>query len=73
MYVSNGVDAPEGIAVKEVVFGEGESMQEVSIIGFDLAKHVFQVHGAHADGSVAFRRKLPRSKLLSFFAARPPV
>lgn len=46
-------------------------MNEVTIIGLDLAKNVFQVHGACADGSVAFRRKLPRSKILSFFAAQP--
>ena len=46
-------------------------MEEVSIVGLDLAKHVFQVHGAGADGTVAFRRKLPRSKVLSFFAAQP--
>jgi transposase len=38
-------------------------MEKASIIGVDLAKHVFQVHGASADGSVAFRRKLSRSKL----------
>ena len=30
-------------------------MGEVSIIGLDLAKNVFQAHGARADGSVAFR------------------
>ena len=47
-------------------------MAEVSIIGLDLAKNVFQVHGACSDGSVAFRRKLPRAKVLSFFAAQPP-
>ena len=46
-------------------------MEEVSIVGLDLAKHVFQVHGAGADGTVAFRRKLPRAKVLSFFAAQP--
>ena len=46
-------------------------MGEVSIVGLDLAKHVFQVHGAGADGSVAFRRKLLRAKILSFFAAQP--
>ena len=33
-------------------------MGEVSIIGLDLAKNVFQAHGAGADGSVVFRRKL---------------
>lgn len=33
-------------------------MKEVSIVGLDLAKRVFQARGARADGSVAFRRKL---------------
>ena len=46
-------------------------MEEVSIIGIDLAKRSFQVHGATADGSVAFRRKLSRGKLLSFLASHP--
>ena len=43
-------------------------MGDVSIIGLDLATSVFQLHGARADGSVAFRRKLSRGKLLEFFA-----
>jgi transposase len=47
-------------------------MGEVSIIGLDLAKNVFQAHGAGADGSVVFRRKLSRAQLLKFMAAQPP-
>lgn len=47
-------------------------MEEVSIIGLDLAKNVFQAHGAAADGSVVFRRKLSRTQLVKFFAAQPP-
>ena len=47
-------------------------MEEVSVIGIDLAKRSFQVHGARADGSVAFRRKLSRGKVLSFLASQPP-
>lgn len=47
-------------------------MEEVSIIGLDLAKNVFQAHGAAADGSVVFRRKLSRAQLVKFFAAQPP-
>ena len=47
-------------------------MEEVSIIGIDLAKRSFQVHGAKADGSVAYRKKLSRGKLLSFLASQPP-
>ena len=47
-------------------------MEEVSIIGIDLAKRSFQVHGARPDGSVAYRRKLSRGKLLGFIASQPP-
>lgn len=46
-------------------------MEEVNIIGLDLAKNVFQSHGAAADGSVVYRRKLSRGQLLKFFAAQP--
>ncbi|MCB1993720.1 MAG: IS110 family transposase [Geminicoccaceae bacterium] len=46
-------------------------MDEVSIIGVDLAKHVFQLHGAAADGRVVFRRRVRREQLLPFLAARP--
>ena len=44
-------------------------MGEVSIIGLDLAKNVFQAHFAGSDGSVVFRRKLSRAQLLKFLAA----
>ena len=47
-------------------------MEEVGIIGIDLAKRSFQVHGARPDGSVAYRRKLSRGKLLGFIASQPP-
>ena len=39
-------------------------MGEVSIIGINLAKRSFQLRGVRADGSVAFRRKLSRAKVL---------
>jgi transposase len=38
----------------------------------DLAKSVFQVHGADASGAVLFRKKLRRHQVLIFFAAQPP-
>jgi transposase len=47
-------------------------MGEVSTIGLDLAKSVFQVHGADASGAVLFRRKLRRHQVLTFFAAQRP-
>jgi len=44
-------------------------MHEVSIVGVDLAKQVFQVHGAAADGRVLFRKKLSRPQFVQFMAA----
>ena len=46
-------------------------MDHGSIIGIDLAKSSFQLHGARPDGSVAFRKKLSRSKVLGFVASQP--
>jgi transposase len=46
-------------------------MSDISIIGLDLAKNVFQAHGAGPDGSVVFRRKLSRGQLLHFFEQQP--
>ena len=46
-------------------------MTEVSTIGLDLAKNVFQVHAADRAGSVVFRKRLRRQPVLSFFAAQP--
>jgi transposase len=43
-----------------------------TIIGLDLAKHVFQVHGIAADGQVVLRRQVRRSELLKLFRALPP-
>src|SRR6056297_2348420 len=45
-------------------------MEEVSIIGLDFAKNVFQAHGAAADGAVVFRRKLSRVQVLKFMAGQ---
>ena len=48
------------------------SSTNLTIIGIDLAKRVFHVHGAAADGTVLFRRKLSRSKVLPFFSGQLP-
>lgn len=47
-------------------------MEKVSIIGLDIAKSVFQAHGADASGGVVFRKKINRARLLEFFASLPP-
>ena len=49
---------------------EEASMEQVNIIGIDLAKRSFQLHGARADGSVAFRRKVSRERLLYILGAQ---
>jgi transposase len=46
-------------------------MENVSIIGIDLGKRSFQLHGAASDGSVIFRKKLSRPQLLAFLAHQP--
>ncbi|MBN9066371.1 MAG: IS110 family transposase [Rhizobiales bacterium] len=46
-------------------------MKDISIVGLDLAKRVFQVHAAGRDGAAVLRRKLSRGQLLTFFAGLP--
>jgi transposase len=46
-------------------------MGEISTIGLDIAKSVFQVHGVDADGAVVIRKRVSRAKVLEFFAALP--
>jgi transposase len=47
-------------------------MSEVSIVGIDLAKSVFQVHGSDPSGVVVFRKKLRLDRVLGFFSQLPP-
>jgi transposase len=46
-------------------------MKQVSTIGLDLAKKVFQVHGVDASGTMTVRRTLRRGQVLAFFARLP--
>ena len=45
---------------------------DISTIGLDLTKSVFQVHGVGASGVVAARKTLRRSQVLPFFAKLSP-
>src|SRR5215510_9894706 len=47
-------------------------MNEISTIGLDLAKNVFQIHGVDASGVVVLRRQLRRAAVEKFFARLPP-
>ena len=47
-------------------------MDDVSIIGVDLAKNAFHVHGASKDGRQLFRKKLTRRQFPEFMARQQP-
>jgi hypothetical protein len=47
-------------------------MGEVSTIGLDIAKSVFQVHGVDDAGAVVIRRRISRAKVLEFFGGLSP-
>lgn len=47
-------------------------MKEISTIGLDIAKKVFQVHAVDLAGAVIVRRSLRRAQVLEWFAKLPP-
>ncbi len=47
-------------------------MGEVSTIGLDIAKNVFQVHGVDRTGGIVVRRALRRRQVLAWFSHQPP-
>ena len=49
----------------------GPSMTQVTTIGLDLAKRVFQLHGVEAAGAVVLRRQLKRRQMVPFFTKLP--
>jgi transposase len=51
--------------------GEAD-IEAVTTIGLDIAKSVFQVHGADAAGQGIIRPQLKRRSVLAFFAKLPP-
>jgi transposase len=58
--------------VDEDLKQRGPSMNEISMIGLDLAKNVFQIHGVDVSGAVVLRRQLRRGAVEKFFAQLPP-
>jgi len=46
--------------------------KSITVIGLDLAKSVFQVHGINAEEEVVVRRKLSRSRVLAYFSKLEP-
>src|SRR5712664_3596576 len=50
----------------------GAVHMQITTIGLDIAKNVFQVHGIDADEKVVVRKQLRRSQVMAFFAALSP-
>ena len=46
-------------------------MSEITMIGLDLAKHVFQVHCIDAQDTTVLRKRLRRGQVLAFFSRIP--
>lgn len=56
----------------EVIFcQESNPTMEVTTVGLDLGKDVFQAHGIISDGTVVFNRTIRRRQLLKFFEKLP--
>src|SRR3954466_4425117 len=49
----------------------GDVRMQITTVGLDIAKNLFQLHGADAQGRVLLKRKLARGKVLEFFATLP--
>lgn len=47
-------------------------MSKITTVGLDLAKNVFQVHGADSAGRAVLRKKLRRDQVLAFFSQVAP-
>jgi len=47
---------------------KGASAINITTIGLDLAKEIFQVHAADAQGKAVLRKQLCRSEMAKFFA-----
>ena len=50
----------------------GAVHMQITTIGLDIAKNVFQVHGIDSNEKVVVRKQLRRSQILAFFKALPP-
>src|SRR6202167_3738245 len=50
----------------------GTVQMQITTIGLDIAKNVFQIHGIDAKEKVVVRKQLRRSQVIAYFEALPP-
>ena len=48
-------------------------IEKTKLVGIDLAKNVFQLHGVDEVGKVTFKRRIGRSELLAFVSKQIPI
>ncbi len=73
-----GVDGPRRHRVCQNEVGvdlkqRRPSVNQISRIGLDTSKHVFQLHGVNAAEEVVLRRKLRRKEMVAFFEKLAPT
>jgi transposase len=68
----NGIGVPKWICNAPTSTGIGATTINITTVGFDLAKNVFQVHGVDERGHTCVRKKLRRAQVALFFANLPP-
>src|SRR5271154_5273177 len=70
MAPASGIEVPRCEGCQAFTSKEPPVMQ-ITTIGLDLAKSIFQVHGIDATGQVVVRKSLRRAQMLPFFAKLP--
>jgi transposase len=66
---TNGITTCQSVVLSPL--GREPPEMEITTIGLDIAKNVFQVHGIEASGRAVIRRQLRRGQVLPFFEKQP--
>lgn len=61
----------EGYAFAGCFVSEAIIMSELTLVGIDLGKHSFHLHGQDKPGRELFRKKLSRQQMMRFFSNLP--
>ena len=67
----NGINVPKW-KCHQPLEPEGASAMQITTVGIDLAKNVFQVHGVNERGKALLKKRLRRDQLAAFFVNLPP-
>jgi transposase len=59
--------------IKQAIIKQMEGpMKDIKVLGIDLAKTIFQIHGANRKGKCVLRKRLSRQKLIEFMSNLKP-